>query len=138
MKSKKIVLGAITAALLTLSAAAAFDKVNTYADGQFSDVKASEWYAKEVKSTYELGLMNGTGGGLFAPDGNVTVAEAITMAARAAASYAGETIEAADGECGSDRLRGHGRTGPPAGASALCGGSRRRPVQGPDSARRCR
>ena len=95
---KKLLLSAITAAILTVSASAAFEKTNTYTEGQFSDISYDAWYASEVKSTYELGLMNGTGGGLFAPDGNVTVAEAITMASRASAANAGETIPATDGE----------------------------------------
>jgi hypothetical protein len=79
----KIILSAILATLLSASASAAFAKTNTYTDGQFTDVPAAEWYAKEVASTYELGLMNGIGGGLFDPEGNVTVAEAVTMACRA-------------------------------------------------------
>lgn len=78
--SKKIVSGLVAAAALTLTAAA-FSKTNTYTDGMFTDVPAEQWYASEVKSTYELGLMQGVGGGLFQPDGNVTVAEAVTMAA---------------------------------------------------------
>ena len=64
----KIILSAILAALLSASASAAFAKTNTYTDGQFTDVPAAEWYAKEVASTYELGLMNGIGGGLFDPE----------------------------------------------------------------------
>ena len=92
-----MLLAGIIGASLMLGASA-FEIKNTYAEGQFTDVPSSEWYASEVKSTYELGLMNGVGGGLFAPNGNVTVAEAITMASRAASIYAGETIESADGE----------------------------------------
>jgi len=95
---KKLLLSAITAAILTVSASAAFEKTNTYTEGQFSDITSDAWYASEVKSTYELGLMNGTGGGMFTPNGNVTVAEAITMASRASAANAGETIPATDGE----------------------------------------
>ena len=94
----KIILSAILAALLSASASAAFAKTNTYTEGQFTDVPAAEWYAKEVASTYELGLMNGIGGGLFDPEGNVTVAEAVTMACRASAAYKGETIASAEGE----------------------------------------
>ena len=95
----KLVAGvAFAAAILTANTfAAGFEKTNPYSDGLFSDVPATEWYASEVKSTYELGLMNGIGGGLFDPDGNVTVAEAVTMAARASAIYAGETIDTAAG-----------------------------------------
>ena len=89
---------AVLAAMSMGINAAGFEKKNAYTEGQFSDIPASEWYAAEVKSTYELGLMNGIGGGLFNPEGNVTVAEAITMASRAASINAGETIEAAEGE----------------------------------------
>ena len=96
--SKKFVISALLAGALAVISSAAFTKTKTYAEGQFSDVSATEWYAKEVQSTYELGLMNGIGGGLFDPEGNVTVAEAITMASRAASINAGETIPAAEGE----------------------------------------
>ena len=89
---------ALAAAVSISTAAAGFEKTKTYTDGQFTDVPVTEWYAAEVKSTYELGLMNGIGGGLFNPEGNVTVAEAITMASRAASINAGENIAAAEGE----------------------------------------
>ena len=64
---KKIaVFSALLAALAVINACAAgFEKTNTYTDGQFTDVPAAEWYAKEVQSTYELGLMNGIGGGSY-------------------------------------------------------------------------
>ena len=93
---KKILFAALLAAALGVGASAAgFTKTGTYTPGQFSDIPQTEWYASEVAGAYELGLMNGVGGGLFSPDGNVTVAEAITMASRAAAIYAGETIDTA-------------------------------------------
>jgi len=97
MKNKALFAAAL-AVMMTVGASAAFTKTNTYTEGQFTDVPSAEWYAKEVKSTFELGLMNGIGGGLFDPNGNVTVAEAITMASRAASINAGETIPSADGE----------------------------------------
>ncbi len=97
--SKRTLIGLVLAGALTVSASAAFAaKTGTYTEGQFTDVPATEWYASEVASAFELGLMNGTGGGLFAPDGDVTVAEAITMASRAAAINAGETIDTSTGE----------------------------------------
>ena len=77
MLNKKILTGLILAGALAVSANAAFSKTNTYTDGFFTDVPRTEWYASEVKNTYELGLMNGIGGGLFDPEGNVTVAEAV-------------------------------------------------------------
>ena len=92
--NKKILFAALLAATLSVGAGAAgFNKTGTYTPWQFTDVPGTEWYAGEVAGAYELGLMNGVGGGLFAPDGNVTVAEAITMASRASAIYAGETID---------------------------------------------
>ena len=81
---------AVLAAALVLSTsafAAGFARTNTYTDGQFKDVKTGVWYAKEVQSAYELGFMKGTGEDVFSPDGNVTVAQGITMAARVNASY---------------------------------------------------
>ena len=92
---------AVSAMLATLSisaCAAEFEKTSTYTDGQFTDVPASEWYAAEVKSTYELGLMNGKSSTIFAPDGKVTVAEGITIASRVHANYNGKTIEAVQGD----------------------------------------
>ena len=96
--NKKTAFGLLLSATLAFSAAAAFEKTNSYTDGKFSDVPGTEWYASEVKNTYELGLMNGTSDSTFEPDGNVTVAEAITMASRAASINKGETIPSADGK----------------------------------------
>ena len=59
-----------------------FRTVATYGDGLFTDVDADGWYAEYVAAVYELGLMKGTGDGRFNVDGNVTLAETMTMAAR--------------------------------------------------------
>lgn len=64
-----------------------FPKVNSYRQGQFWDVTASAWYTKNVASAVEFGLMNGLETGAFNPDGNVTVAQAVTLAARIHAIY---------------------------------------------------
>ena len=97
--AKYLFAAALTATVFSLcTGAAGFTKSQTYAEGMFTDVPVTEWYASEVKSTYELGLMNGVGENLFAPEGNVTVAEAITMASRANALYLGQSIAPADGE----------------------------------------
>ena len=93
-----IPLFAILAVLLTVVCSAkGFTKTQEYKDGQFSDVPASKWYAAEVKSAYELGLMNGQSDTAFAPDGNVTVAEGITMASRVHSIYNGKTISEKSG-----------------------------------------
>ena len=64
-----------------------FTKKNTWSDGLFADVAASDWFYGNVKSAYEYGLMIGKGEKSFDPDGNVTVAETLTVAARLNAIY---------------------------------------------------
>lgn len=58
-----------------------FNKTLTYRQGQFVDVPAGSWFTNNISEAYELGLMKGSGD-TFNPDGSVTLAEAITMAAR--------------------------------------------------------
>ena len=97
-KSRFLLCGILIAGSLTVACAAAFAKSAVYTPGTFTDVPAEEWYASEVANAYELGLMNGIGNGLFSPEGNVTVAEAVTMAARVASQSKGEAIPEAEGE----------------------------------------
>ena len=78
-------------AVMMLTACAAFGKKNEY-KGQFTDVKESSWYAKEVASAFELGFVKGTSDTQYSPNGSVTVAEAVTMASRVHAEYNGKTI----------------------------------------------
>lgn len=54
----------------------------SYKSGTFQDVSADAWYAESIAVVYELGLMKGDSAGRFSPQGNVTVAEAVAMAAR--------------------------------------------------------
>ena len=87
-------LAAVMAVSLTSGASAAagvtnFQKVRDYPG--FSDVSSEAWYAKEVQQAYELGLVNGTGKGAYNPDGDISIAEAITIAAQLNATYNGET-----------------------------------------------
>ena len=78
--------------------AQSFEKQRSY-DDRFTDVPESEWYASEVKNAYELNLMNGNGDSTFSPNGDVTIAEAVTLASRCFAIYNGETINTeTDGE----------------------------------------
>ena len=64
-----------------------FPPLRTY-DGQFTDVSPSDWYYDNVRVLYELGLTNGQGSArLFVPEGDMTVAEALTMAARLRSLY---------------------------------------------------
>lgn len=59
-----------------------FRPVNTYEDGQFTDVTPDDWYSDSVAAAYEQGIMAGEGEGLFNPSGQITVAQTIIMAAR--------------------------------------------------------
>ena len=59
-----------------------FKKVQTYKDGQFTDVKAKDWFAENVEASYELNLMVGKSDKFFDTESNLTVAEAMTIAAR--------------------------------------------------------
>ena len=51
----------------------------------FRDVAANAWYAQYVQSMVDKGFMKGQAPDVFAPDANMTVAEAITLAVRMAA-----------------------------------------------------
>ena len=59
-----------------------FEQQNEYRDGQFTDVPSGKWYSGNVGKAYGLGLMVGISRTTFSVLGNVTVAEAITMACR--------------------------------------------------------
>ena len=87
----KILTAGVLCASLALTSCADFDKKNTY-EGQFTDVKDSAWYAKEVAAAYELGFVKGTSDTLYEPNNTVSVAEAITMASRVHAEYNGKKI----------------------------------------------
>lgn len=63
---------------------------------QFTDVSTNAWYQVYVKKTYELGLYNGVKEDRFAPNNNVTVAEAVALAARIYAQYQGNRVRDAE------------------------------------------
>ena len=66
-----------------------FQKQASYTAGQFADVAPGAWYEDNVKSAYELGLMVGTSGTAFDPEGQLSIAQAVTIAARLHNVYAG-------------------------------------------------
>ncbi|NCE63939.1 S-layer homology domain-containing protein [Pseudoflavonifractor sp. 524-17] len=68
----------------------AFQPQTTYPN--FSDVPSGAWYAADVRRTAELGLMQGKGDGRFDPQGQLTLAEAVTMAVQVSARYRGDTF----------------------------------------------
>jgi len=69
-----------------------FVRVNSYRSGQFVDVDENSWYGynrnKVIANAYEFGLMRGASAGAFNPVGSITLAEAVTLAARVHSIYA--------------------------------------------------
>lgn len=55
------------------------DAVN---DFPFKDVASNAWYYTAVDSAYQTGIIAGTSATEFAPDHNITLAQAVTFAAR--------------------------------------------------------
>lgn len=66
----------LLAGVVALSMTTAFAQ-----DLNFTDVSASDWYYNDVKSAVELGLVNGKSDTAYAPNDNLTYAEAIKLAA---------------------------------------------------------
>lgn len=62
-----------------------FQKTVTYAG--FTDVLSTDWFFGAVKTAVEYGLVKGTSDTTFSPQGNVTVQEAVVMAARLRCIY---------------------------------------------------
>lgn len=58
----------------------------------FTDVPASAWYASSVADVQQYGIIQGVGNGRFSPDSTLSLAQAITMAARTYAYTNGLTI----------------------------------------------
>jgi len=65
-------------------------------ESTFSDVERDHWFYSGVKTSYELGMMGGVGGGRFAPGETVPWSQAAAIACRIHAAHQGKTI--ADGE----------------------------------------
>ena len=80
-----------------------FAPIRTYGE-QFSDVSRSDWFYDNVKALYELGLTNGKGSvSCFDPNGDLTGAEVLVMAARLRSLY-----ETGDSEAGPSAFNSSG------------------------------
>lgn len=64
-----------------------FQKAAEYA--AFPDVDPAAWYAADVQKAVELGILTGKSGGTFDPTAPLTLAEAVTMAAKVRSIYEG-------------------------------------------------
>ena len=98
MRSMKKTAALLLSAVLVLSAGVTdaraasvgmfnFQRVNTYTDGQFTDVAPEDWYNAGIRTAYELGLMGGESDSWFNAAGQITVAQAIITAARLHSIY---------------------------------------------------
>jgi hypothetical protein len=92
----------LLAGVLSVNALAAgglsnFSKVRTYS-GQFTDVPSSQWYADEVQLVYEYGLIDGLTQTTFCPDENLTIAQAVKLAAVLHSIYNTGTSTLANGD----------------------------------------
>ena len=65
-----------------------FKALYPYKNNQFDDVPEDAWCAENVKRAYEMGPLKGPTDSSFDPDGSVTLAQAVTMAARLSSIYA--------------------------------------------------
>ncbi|MBN2285031.1 MAG: S-layer homology domain-containing protein [Tissierellales bacterium] len=78
-----------------------FKKDSAYTNGFFTDIDESQWYGfnkqKVIAQAYEYGLMKGNSPSTFNPIGNVTLAEAVTMAARVHSIYSTGTATFSQG-----------------------------------------
>ena len=93
----KKTLSTMLAALLLISclsipafAAEGLDNFKTgrkYKSNIFTDVSGSDWFYKNVAAMYEYGLMSGTGEGFFGPWDELTMAQAVALAARIHSIY---------------------------------------------------
>ena len=75
-------------------------RIQTYADGVFSDVSPDAWYRDGVAAVYELGLMEGDGG-VFGVEQPMLLSEAVTLSARLHSLYRTGSVsfpESAGGE----------------------------------------
>ncbi len=86
---RTVLLALLVTAGITLSARAEmlFPTTAVYTDS-FVDVHAEDWFYLNVATLYELGLTNGKGDSAhFEPESDLTVAEAVTLAARLRSLY---------------------------------------------------
>ncbi len=84
----------LVVSMLPVSAMAATTPAGS-AQGQFDDVKASDWFYEAVRYARANGLMNGTSSKIFSPHGTLTRGMFVTMLGRLAGvdptNYAGQS-----------------------------------------------
>lgn len=96
---KILALVLVVASMLTIGAAAApgdglgaFEDVADMTTYTFSDVNSNRWSYRNIKVSYDKGILVGFPDGTFKPTQNVTWAQAITIAARMHSVYYGNAL----------------------------------------------
>jgi len=82
-----LILSVFPTSALATESLSNFVAKNIYVNGQFTDVPTTVWFAENVATAYELGLMVGNSDTYFNATGNVRISEAIAMAARLHSIY---------------------------------------------------
>ena len=98
MKRVRFICVLLTVCLLTCTLAFAknFEKVRTY-DARFTDVPANSWFAKNVAAVFEAELMEGVSETQFDTESEMSVSQAITIAARLHSIYNDKEIPEVSG-----------------------------------------
>jgi len=88
MKKTKLLLASILVSVLFCTAAfgADFGKSKSY-NNNFKDIPSNSWYADSVATVYEIELMEGVSDNTFDAESEMSVAQAITIAARLHSIY---------------------------------------------------
>lgn len=85
---KKRIISFLCAAIMLLlgtpKASAGYENFTAqrqYSTGQFLDVKETDWFEINLKSAYEFNLIDGKSSSYYMPESNLTIAEAVKLAA---------------------------------------------------------
>ena len=89
-------LSLLTAVLLAVTALPSAVLAAEPAAASFTDVSPEDWFHDSVTTVSKAGLMIGKGDGVFDPEGHITYAEALTIAARVHAILTTGSPDAAD------------------------------------------
>ena len=87
----------LLAGMLALAVAVSILTPALAAPVPFTDVPTSAWYYQDVQTAYNSGLINGRSGTSFAPNGNLTYAEAVKLAACMNQKYTKGSVTLASG-----------------------------------------
>lgn len=87
----------LLAGMLALAVAVSILTPALAAPVPFTDVPTSAWYYQDVQTAYNSALINGRSGTSFAPNGNLTYAEAVKLAACMNQKYTKGSVTLASG-----------------------------------------